>query len=66
MKIGLKAVKQQVSRQEQELVADTVTCLVYLSVSSATAKLRDNIIEIPALPQEPHAAISFIAQITTK
>lgn len=51
--------------QEQEFVADTVTWLVYLSISSATASLRDNIIEIPVL-HEQHAATCFLAQFITK
>ena len=51
--------------QEPEFVADTVTWLVYLSVSSAIASLRDNIIEIPAL-HEQRAATCFLAQFITK
>lgn len=53
------------SYQEKEFVADTVTWLVYLSVSSAIASLRDNIMEIPAL-HEQHAATCFLAQFITK
>lgn len=53
------------SCQDQDFVADTMTWLVYLSVSSATASLWDNIIEIPA-PHEQHAATCFLAQFITK
>lgn len=51
--------------QKEDFVADTVTWLVYLSVSSATASLRDKIIEIPTL-HEQCAATCFLVHFITK
>lgn len=62
-KLGSKL--QNSKSHEQKFVADTVTWLVYLSVSSASARLRDYIIEIPAL-HEQHAATCFLARFIPK